>query len=386
MKTSTIHAADLYCGAGGASAGLFAAAEQLNASVRLVAVNHWPVAIETHSANYPGVVHHCEDVAKVSPTDAVPGRRLNLLLAGPECTHHSNARGGKPRDKQSRASAWDIIRWCEELYIENILIENVPEFRSWGPLDEHDKPVKAMKGMFYRQFLTTLRELGYTVEDRILNAAHFGDATTRKRLFIQARRSGRVVWPAPSHHAPGEVDAYPDAKPWVSARQIIDWSLPSQSIYSRKKPLAENTLKRIFAGLEKFSGLPFVLGQQSCAALVQPFLVSYYGCGEGAHSVEEPLDTVTTRDRFGLVEAGILDKGDEIAMLDIRFRMLQPHELAAAHSFPVGYHFAGGREEKVKQVGNSWCVKLATALCKAILSDQSALRMDREEAPLAIAA
>lgn len=440
------------------------------------------------------------------------------------CTHFSQARGGRPTSDQQRSGAWEIVHWARELVIENILVENVPEFLTWGPVDEDtQRPCKERKGLYFRQWVRMLRDLGYTVEWRILCAAHYGDATTRKRLFIQCRKSGRITWPVPTHHAPAEIGAYPDTKPWVSAREIIDWSLPSQSIFARKKPLAENTMKRIFAGLEKFCGLTFVIGQQSGAApratteplptiatsgaisliepflvvlkgtrerqlqqsvqgtdaplptihaqgehlalcepylvvnrtnnlpqslnepipslttgnnmalvepflltasgprgrqgeksldgplptvlsrnhtgviqpylvrynggdkrvesldaplstldtsnrlgIAQPYLVSFYGNGN-ASAVTDPLDTITTKDRFGLVEP-LLDKGDTLALLDIRFRMLQPHELAAAHSFPADYQFAGGREDRVKQVGNSWPVCLATALCKAVLA------------------
>lgn len=516
--------ADLFAGAGGASCGLHRAAQRQNWTVNLVAVNHWHIAIATHTANFAGAVHFCSDVEKVSPCQAVPGRKLHLLIAGPSCTHFSLALGGRPVSDQQRSGAWEIVHWARELSIENILVENVPEFLTWGPVDSGtQRPCKDRKGLYFRQWVRMLRDLGYTVEWRVLCAAHYGDATTRKRLFVQCRKTGKITWPTPTHHAPAEISAYPNAIPWVPARDIIDWSLPSQSIFTRKKPLAPNTLKRILAGLEKFCGLTFVLGQQSCAAprstqeplptiatsgaislvepflvilkgtkerqlirhsfqstdaplptihakaehlalcqpfllvnrtnntvkglnepvptlttgnnmalvepflfttggragrmgahdidkplhtiigrnhtglmqaylvrynggdnrvesldaplstldtsnrlgIAQPYLISFYGNGT-ALPVTEPLDTVTTKDRFGLVEP-LLDKGDAVALLDIHFRMLQPHELAAAHSFPVDYQFAGGREDRVKQVGNSWPVGLATAICEEII-------------------
>ena len=607
-----IYCADLFCGSGGTSTGLMQAAEELGLGVNLVAVNHWQTAIETHTTNHPGVTHYCEDLETVNPRKAVPGGHLHLLVASPNCTHHSNARGGKPMNEQSRATAWHVLRWVEALYVENVLIENVREWRDWGPLypkghEKEFRPIPEKKGEFYRLFLHNLRKLGYTVSERLLNAADYGDATTRQRLFVQARRKdlgGRVKWPSPTHIKPGDdpmglLTEYPK---WKPARDIIDWSLPSNSIYTRKKPLAPATMARIMAGLRKYSGLPFivpnlseregqaprthdidnplptvttfgggnlvepflvgaggpsgagepqsvsdplgtvltenhralvqpfVIGQQSCAAprstedpvptiatagaislvqpylvvlranadgrpvsdpvptlttggnmalaepflmvfrenqgarpldkpvptittdggfglcepfitqmehsseghsrrcydmerpvptitgkgmfglcepflskfhgshkgkadgdrrnlpldaplptldtsnrvgLAEPFLVSYYGQG-GPMSVEEPLDTITTRDRFALVDPqlvtdGMVDKGEVVGWLDIRFRMLQPKELAAAMSFPKTYQFAGNREAQVKQIGNSVAVNTAKALCLEIL-------------------
>lgn len=529
---NTLQAADLYCGAGGASAGLFAAAKRNGIPVHLTAINHWDVAIATHTANFPGQVHLCADVEKVKAKDAVPSGKLDLLLAGPSCVHFSQARGGKPVSDQQRSSAWEVVHWCRDLDVSNVLVENVPEFLTWGPVATDGKPCKERKGMYFREWVKRFEGLGYTVEWRVLNAAHYGDATTRKRLFIQARKGKRIVWPKPSHHSPTEISAYPGAKAWIPARDIIDWALPSQSIYNRKRPLAENTLRRIFAGLNKFCGLPFiaqftqtrgtgeggirgvdqpiptittktehalcqpflvVLRRQGgelhpgksiddpvptiCAGanhiglcqpflvsrysqtrdtdarvhdlaqplptvtaqggpmlvqpfltkffgghdaasldeplpticanyehyglcqpflvrynggpdrnesvenplttldtsnrfgLVQPYLVSFHG-NDDAASLDDPLATLRTRDRFGLVTPElreILDKGDEVYVLDIHFRMLQPHELAAAHSFPKDYEFSGGREDKVKQIGNSWPCKLSEALCEGLL-------------------
>lgn len=140
-----IHAADLFCGAGGTSTGLRMAAEALGLNLKLTAVNHWETAIETHAANHPWAEHLCTSLEGLKPSAAVPGGKLDLLVASPECTHHSIARGGRPRCDQSRASAWHVLHWCQELYIRNLLIENVPEFASWGPLSESGKPIKSMR-------------------------------------------------------------------------------------------------------------------------------------------------------------------------------------------------------------------------------------------------
>lgn len=418
-------AADLFCGAGGTSTGLLEAAQSLGLPVKLIAVNHWQVAIATHSQNHPFADHYCEAVENLDPCKVVPGGYLRLLVASPECRFHSTARGGRPINDQLRTSPWDILRWMEALYIEDVLIENVPDFVDWGPLDEHGHKVNAQKGKIFLQYLRCIRALGYRVDYRTLLAADYGDPTTRKRLFIICRRKRRIAWPDPTHTGNLE-QAQLDGRnlaPWRTARDIIDWSERGQSIYNRKRPLADNTLRRIAVGLRKLSGLPFVIGQQSGAAprsvdeplptvatagalacvqpfliqmngtserqlamrsvddpmptvatanqhaLVQPYLVKYYGSGDGAVSVDEPLPTVTTKDRFGLVEPLIFQIGNQSYMLDILFRMLLPRELAAAQGFPPDYQFTGKREDVVRQIGNAVPCNLARALCRSLLAD-----------------
>ena len=485
--TKTIFAADLFCGAGGSSTGLLQAADKLGLHVDLLAINHWQVAIAPHSTNHPDADTRCESLDSVDPRKAVPGGKLDLLVASPECTHHSKARGGKPMSDQSRASAWHVLRWCEALDVRNVLIENVPEFMDWGPLDSKDRPVKRQKGRIFRAFLSALRSLGYAVDYRVLNSADYGDATTRKRLFIMARKGGRKVsWPDATHGKEG-ADMFGDRPKWKPAREIINWNLKGDSIFTRKKPLSPNTLKRIEAGLLKYGGQAFVIGQQSLSAprsvndpiptiatkgaisfvepfiiqmdmggrlqgidepmntltsadtralvepfivptnhglgdfrthsvnepmptitafdalalaqpflveyhggdgpervkslndplptidtsnrfgLVDPFLIEYYGTGS-AESIDEPLNTITGRDRFGLVEPYLFQDQNGIQYkMDIRFRMLQPSELAAAMSFPTGYVFTGNREQQVKQIGNAVPVSTASALCHALL-------------------
>jgi DNA (cytosine-5)-methyltransferase 1 len=528
------------------------------------------------------------------------------------CTHHSTARGGRPINDQSRATAWHILKWAQELYIDNILIENVPEFRQWGPLGANGRPLKSKKGQTYRAFLDALRSFGYRVEDRVVNAADYGDPTTRQRLFILAQRGQkRVAYPVATHSRTGGPTLFGKTRKWRAAREVIDWSVAGRSIFNRKKPLAPATMARILAGLEKFGGpelkpflvvlrqhmagrsvdvpLPtlsaqgrhiglcepflvdaahgddaksgspasrtkslndplgtvtgsnrfaiaepfivannannapksvdepvptvtggnrnylvesFVLSQQSggsprstrqplptvatdgAISLVEPFLVPYYterpeerhartrsvddplptipatgggkfgvvepfiisaggaplrqprstddpmptvmgsdrlalaepflvqtshgqrvhgverplptvttarggdfavvepfitkynGTAKSAQSVGEPLDTVTSKDRFGLVQPCINGY-----VLDIRFRMLQPHELAAAMSFPKDYQFTGIQEDIVKQIGNAWPGETAKAFCLEILAPYAARRRRRDVLP-----
>lgn len=278
-----ILAADLFCGAGGASTGFIRACSALGLDYELIAINHWQTAIDTHSLNHPGVRHLCESVEQVDPRAAVPGGRLHLLLAGPECTHFSTARGGRPVNPQSRASAWNVLKWAQELYIDTILIENVPEFRTWGPVGVDGKPLKSKKGETYRAFLEALRSLGYKVEDRVLNSADFGDPTTRRRLFIMARRGRhQVAWPTPTHSKTGSPTLFGQTKRWRAAREVIDWSVPGKSIFGRKKPLKPATIARILAGLEKFGG-----------PTLQPFLVVLRN-NQAGMSIDGPIPTLTT--------------------------------------------------------------------------------------------
>lgn len=439
-----IVAADLFCGAGGSSTGLVRATRARSLPLDLLAINHWRVAVDTHTRNHPWARHLCADLSTVDPNKAIPGGRLDLLIASPECTHHSNARGGKPCSDQSRASAWHVLHWAERLSPDRILIENVREFEGWGPLRNDGRPDITRKGETFRAFVAALRSLGYSVEWRVLNAADYGDATCRRRLFVQAARSGKLTWPQPTH-----------AGRWRPARDIIDWSLKGESILSRKRPLAPRTLRRIENGLRKFGGEPFIAvlrgthdrqsgswaksiedplgtisaggnhvaicepfvievahggadgsrvrssndplptipaGHRGELALCEPFIVpmehsgrqpvrsataplptittakggsfglcepfvtKYYGSGI-SKPVTDPLDTVTAKARFGLVQQ---------VGLDIRFRMLQPHELAAAMGFD-GYKFSGNKTEQVRQIGNAVAVRTAEALCGAMI-------------------
>lgn len=292
-----IHAADLFCGAGGTSSGLYGAAGALGLTVDLVAVNHWETALQSHRANHPDARHILSDLSSLNPREVMRGKRLDMLIASPECIFHSNARGARPIKEQLRASAWCVLRWGEALQPDKILIENVKEFRGWGPLGINGRPLKNRRGETYEAYLNALRSLGYRVEDRVLNAADYGDPTTRQRLFIMARRGRRrIEWPEPTHSANGDPTLFNGGlRPWRNAREIIDWSIRGQSIFGRKRPLAENTIRRISAGLRKFGG-----------PAAEPFLVMLYGTND-ARSISRLLPTVTAGgNHIGLCEPFIL--------------------------------------------------------------------------------
>lgn len=321
-----VRAADLFCGAGGTSTGAVRACARLGRSIDLLAVNHWPEAIATHKLNHPGIRHLCEDLGAIDPRKAVEGGTLDLLLASPECTSHSYSRGGRPISEQSRATAWHPLRWADQLRVGALLIENVPQFRDWGPTDRRGRPIPSRKGETYRQYLRMLEAMGYTVDARVLNAADYGAATTRRRLFILAQKGRRAIrWPEPTHAPAGML--LPGRQPWRPAKEIIDWSLVGQSIFARKRPLSASTTERILLGLRKFGGpalepwlvvlrqhmgarsladpVPTVAAGGQHLGVAEPFLVSVnHGVkgpkGDGAHrirSVDDPLRTVTAQGR-----------------------------------------------------------------------------------------
>ena len=208
QKTRVALVADLFCGAGGSSTGARRALASLGFQMNLVAVNHWNIAIETHSRNHPEARHYCQDVNSVKPAVLVPEGKLDLLMASPTCTYHSRARGGKPINDQGRMDPWAIVHWCTDLRVRRLLVENVPEFVDWGPLDlRTGRPIKRRGGEYFRAWTAALQGAGFKLDWRILNAADFGDATTRERFFLMARSDGkRVHWPDPTHSRSGEAD------------------------------------------------------------------------------------------------------------------------------------------------------------------------------------
>lgn len=250
-----LYVADLFCGAGGTSTGVAQACRDLGLAVELLAINHWGRAIETHKKNHPWARHLCASLETLDPRKVVPGGHLDLLVASPECTHHSTARGGRPINDQSRASAFRVLEWCDKLHVSNVLVENVPEFLNWAPIGSNGRPLKSKRGEIFRQWIGMLKGMNYRVDWRILNAADYGGATTRKRLFIVARKGTRAInWPEPTHAKDPGTDLFGTRKPWRTAREIIDWSIRGKSIFRRKEPLAKTTLERILAGLIKFGG------------------------------------------------------------------------------------------------------------------------------------
>jgi DNA (cytosine-5)-methyltransferase 1 len=267
-------AADLFCGAGGTTCG----AEQSGAAQVRFAVNHWDVAIQTHSANHPHTVHANRRLDQVHPGEAP---RMDLLFASPECIHHSRARGGRPTSDQQRSGAWEVLRWVDHHRPSWIVIENVKEFREWGPVDPATgRPLVSGKGKTFDAWREAIKSYGYRVECFDLNAADYGAATSRDRLFVIARKGRRgVPCPEPTHTRTVRGPSLPGMglQPWRGAWEIIDWSIPFPSIFSRSRDLADKTLLRLEAGLRKF---------------VEPMVIRFRQHGTG-ESVGDPLGTIT---------------------------------------------------------------------------------------------
>lgn len=294
---------DLFAGGGGMSTGI----EQATGLYPDIACNHNADAISMHQANHPQTQHYQADVFELCPRDATQGRPVGLLHASPDCTHHSQAAGGQPRDRKIRALSWVVTRWAGQASPRVITLENVKQITKWGPLiAKRDKasgrviktdgsiaapgevvpigqqyliPNPKKAGRTWRHFVRTLENMGYQVEWRILVAADYGAPTTRERLFMCARRDGQpIVWPKPTHHkqpARGQ-------KKWRAAAECIDWTIPGKSIFNRPKPLADATMRRIAKGIKRF-----VIDNP------QPFIVKFRGDSSG-HNITTPLPTITS--------------------------------------------------------------------------------------------
>ena len=335
---------DMFAGAGGASCGLELAGIHVHA-----AINHDPVAVSLHARNHPETEHHVQDVYTLSPQWVTRGRRVGLLWMSPDCTHHSKAKGGAPtRDVRRRELAMVLVdRWIPELGDRAprvVLLENVEEFAEWGPLDNRGRIIEAAKGERFRTFVRKLRSCGYRVDWRELRACDYGAPTIRKRLFMIARRDNRpIVWPEPTHGAPDSPEVLAGKrKPWKTAAECIDWSLPCPSIFASSeevmsrygiravRPLAENTLKRIAKGVVRY-----VLNSPT------PFIVSYYGPQSGEQGfrgcgIKSPLPTQTCENRFALVRpflakhfGGVVGQPVDVPAGTVT--TIDHHSLCAAH-------------------------------------------------------
>lgn len=277
---------DNFAGGGGASTGIEAA---LGRAVD-IAINHDEAALRMHEVNHPGTVHIRNNIWQVHPADVVAGRHVSLAWFSPDCKHFSKAKGGKPREKSIRDLAWVVVLWAQKVKPDLILLENVEEFRTWGPLDDEGYPIKDRAGETFDKWTKALRREGYKMQWRELRACDYGAPTIRKRFFMIARRDGNpIAWPAPTHGKPDsdEVTAG-KLKPWRTAAEIIDWSIPCPSIFERKKPLAEKTLRRIAHGIMKF-----VVNNP------RPFIVplTHHGSDGRSYGLGDPIPTVTGANR-----------------------------------------------------------------------------------------
>ncbi len=442
---------DFYSGGGGASTGL----EMFLKRDVDIAINHNHEAIDMHKMNHPNTKHYCESVWAVNPIQACMGRPIGVAWFSPDCTHFSKAKGSTPVSQNIRGLAWVTVKWAALVKIRKFHLENVEEFKTWGPVKD-GKPIKARQGEYFNGFIKALTTglekdspvykdiynalfkfnydinyklslykkiksgLGYDLEHKVLKACDYGIPTIRKRFFMSARNDGKAInWPEATHGDKGS-----ELLPYKTvADHVIDWSLPAKSIFNRKRPLADKTMQRIAKGIQRFvidNPEPYIVkGEMGafitecangssqrnmpineplrtiCAKVkgghfalvtsyvvkmrgtnlghkideplhtisaggnhfgeVRAFLIKYYG-KIGGQSVTEPLHTVRAADCFGLV----LIKGEKYQIVDVALRMLAPHELYAAHDFPLNYiisHNSKGKKNTIKnqvaRVGNS---------------------------------
>ena len=390
---------DNFAGGGGASTGI----EMGLGRCVDIAINHDPVALAMHAENHPQTRHYCEDVWEVDPVAVCAGRPVGLAWFSPDCKHFSKAKGGKPRSKKVRGLAWLAVKWASLVRPRVIMLENVEEFQTWGPLLSDGKPCPKRKGKTFLSFIGRLRKEGYAVEWREIRGYTLGAPTSRKRLFVIARCDGKpIVWPEATHGRPDEPEGRArQRKKWRTAAECIDWSIPCPSIFERKKPLAEATLRRIARGIMKFvvnAKKPFFVPgaagmaapvvtecanassprcwsadeplRTQCAevkgghfALVSAFLAKHFtekGRQVQGSDVREPMGTVTAVDHHALVATHISKlRGDNIGQ-----PMDEPLQTVTAS----GNHFAEVRAFLVKYYGtgdaSSVDVPMPTITCK----------------------
>lgn len=312
---------DNFAGGGGASTGI----EDATGCCVDIAINHDPEAIKMHKANHPYTEHYCEDVWQVDPVKACKGHPVGLAWFSPDCKHFSKAKGGKPKDKFIRGLAWVACRWAGLVRPRVIMLENVEEFKTWGPLNRGHHPIKNKQGKTFEKFVQQLMDLGYEVQYRELIAADYGAPTMRKRFFLIARcDSEPIVWPKPTH-APADSEKVKARllKPYVGAYTQLDFSLPCPSVFDtaeeiKKKygiravrPLARKTMNRIARGVKKFvldNPDPFIIEDES-EDIKMPILIQYHSettkdevRGQG---IEDPIMTVDSSNRYGLVTSFI---------------------------------------------------------------------------------
>lgn len=317
---------DNFAGGGGASTGIELA---IGRNVD-IAINHDPDAIAMHRANHPNTKHYCEDVWEVDPVEACNGKPVTLAWFSPDCKHFSRAKGGKPADKNIRGLAWVAVKWAYLVRPSVIMLENVPEIQTWGPLGKDNRPIKERAGETFDGFIKALstgistdhpafpemcealsiswesemamalvKGLGYDIRFRTLRSCDYGAPTTRQRFYMIARCDGRkIVWPKPTHGQKNSADVKSGKKkPYHTAAECIDWSIPAQSIFERDRPLAENTLRRIARGIRRF-----VIDNP------EPFIVTVNHGGDNfrGQSINEPLQTVTAKHGYGIVTPTIM--------------------------------------------------------------------------------
>lgn len=422
---------DCFAGGGGASVGIEMA---LGRHVD-IAINHDPEAIRMHEVNHPDTIHLTEDIFKVDLQKYVKRRKVALMWASPDCTSHSKAKGGQPRKKGLRILPWAVYKHAKQILPEVIIMENVEEIQQWGPLDEKGHPIKERQGEDYKKFITAMKSLGYAFDSRELVAANYGAPTTRKRWYAIFRRDGKdIVWPEQTHFKDSEpkwkqcgdfIDwsdlgksIFDRKKPLAEATQkriangirkyvienpkpyivenddavafLIQYHGEQKAGESRGQLLSEpiktidtsNRYGLVTAFITKYyktgigqgcdEPLHTITTSPGHFGLVSAFLIKYYGSGGSCQTIDRPLDTITTKDRFGFVNVEIDVQGGEYAIADIFLRMLKPEELKLMQGFPKDYIINRDIrwrpypiKEQVARIGNSVVPIMAQKLAEA---------------------
>lgn len=318
---------DNFAGSGGASTGI----EMATGYSVDIAINHDPEAIRMHKANHPSTKHYCESVWDVDPIQACKGHPVGLAWFSPDCKHFSKAKGGKPKDKAIRGLAWVALRWAGLVRPRVIILENVEEFKTWGPLNRSHRPIKNKQGVTFKKFVKQFKELGYDVEFNELVAADYGAPTKRKRFFMIARCDGKPIkWPKHTHGPLNSEEVKAGlVKPYVGAYTKLDFSIPCPSIFDTSaeikekygiravRPLADKTMQRIARGIKKF-----VIDNQ------EPFIVPIgYGERQGQapriHDIREPLPTIVSSGKHYLCAPALIQYHSETSKDDVRGQMIK---------------------------------------------------------------
>ncbi len=394
---------DNFAGGGGASTGI----ELATGYSVDIAINHDPEAIKMHKANHPNTKHYCENVWAVDPVKACKGHPVALAWFSPDCKHFSKAKGGKPKDKNIRGLAWVACRWAGLVRPRVIMLENVEEFKTWGPLNRRHHPIKSKQGKTFERFVQQLRDLGYEVEFRELIAADYGAPTMRKRFFMIARCDGKpIVWPEPTH-APADSEEVKAGllKPYVGAYTQLDFSLPCPSIFDTSKeikekygiravrPLAKKTMDRIARGLKKFvldnpepfiiqcnhggerrpndirEPMPTITGKHGYR-VVEPVLTPYMGTNTTNHpggDCKAPIHTITTGNQQCLISPTLIQYHSETAQGEVRGQTIKDPIMTVDGSnryglvtsflhkyYDGGYKGAGGSVENPLPTVTAW--------------------------------
>ena len=344
---------DNFAGGGGASTGI----ELATGRPVTIAINHDPAAILMHKTNHPYTMHLQASVWDVDPAEVCAGRPVGLAWFSPDCKHFSKAKGSALVDRNIRGLAWIVLRWAGTVRPRVIILENVEEFTTWGPVRK-GKPIKKKAGQTFEKWLKQLRDLGYDVDHRELVAADYGAPTTRKRFVLVARCDGRpIIWPERTHAPAGSEEAKTGKRlPWRSAAEVIDWTLPMYSIFDSKqeikekygatvvRPLADNTMRRIIRGVDKFtikSGKPFIVRGMG-ANLIQYHTEQTERVR--ANQLNEPLPTVDASNRYGLTVAHLTEYYGNGNPLDLREPMhtVTGHDREALTAVHLDKYYVGG--------------------------------------------